>query len=178
MKTIAVTIVAIFALSTLQAQNKNVQKTTETKITTIKDSDGEKKIVKTVETNQVQKVELGEEKANTLNIETVPSPVNVVTETKVSVDGVVQSVDIDRSAVYNFDGKEYNVSLDKSGYTITNPSTKNQALLRRTSNNNYIYKTKNKTSVGYFDEKGNLILETYDEKTDKIVLEKYNLMKP
>ena len=178
MKTIVVTLVALFAITSLQAQNQNVQKTTEVKTTTIKDSDGEKKIVKTIETNQVQKVELGEEKPNTLNIETVASPVSVVTETKVSVDGVVQSIDVDRSALYNFDGKEYNVTLDKSGYTITNPTTKNQAFLRRTSNNNYIYKTKNKTSVGYFDEKGNLILETYDEKTDKIVLEKYNLVKP
>lgn len=178
MKTIALSLVSFFALSTLQAQNENVQKTTEIKTTTIKDSDGEKKIVRTVETNQVQKVELGEEKANTLNIETVASPVNVVTQTKVSVDGVVQSIDVDRSAVYNFDGKDYKVSLDKSGYTITNSDSKNQAFLRRTSNNNYIYKTKNKTSVGYFDEKGNLILETYDEKTDKIILEKYNIMKP
>lgn len=177
MKTINLTLAAFLAVTFCQAQNENVQKTTEVQTTTIKDSDGEKKIVKTIETNQVQKVELGDEKANTLNIETVPSPVNVTTQTKVSVDGVVQSIDVDRSAVYNLEGKEYKVSLDKSGYTITNPSTKNIAFLRRTSNNNYIYRTKNKTSYGYFDQNGNLILETYDEKTDKIILEKYNLMK-
>lgn len=176
MKTINLTLVAILAVTFCQAQNQNVQKTTEIQTTTVKDADGEKKIVKTIETNQVQKVELGDEKPNTLNIETVPSPVNVTTQTKLSVDGVVQTIDVDRSAIYNLEGKEYNVSLDKSGYTIINPNN-SKAFLRKTSNNNYIYKTKNKTSIGYFDTNGNLILETYDEKTDKVTLEKYSVVK-
>jgi hypothetical protein len=36
----------------------------------------------------------------------------------------------------------------------------------KTSNNNYIYKAKDKTSYGYFTADGNLILEHYDEATD------------
>jgi hypothetical protein len=60
---------------------------------------------------------------------------------------------------------------------MTNPTDKKLALLRKTSNNNYIYKSKNKISVGYFDKDGNLILETYDEKADKITLEKFDLVK-
>ena len=45
--------------------------------------------------------------------------------------------------------------------------------LRKTSNNNYIYRTDDKVSFGYFDEDGNLILETFDYKNDKITMEKY-----
>jgi hypothetical protein len=178
MKAIPMTIALLTIPFIMHSQNENVLKTVEVKTTTIKDSEGEKKIVKTVETKEVQKVELGEEKANTLNIPPVDSPVTVETKTKISVDGVVQSIDVDRSAVYNLEGREYKVALGKSGYTISNPKSKDVAYLKRTSNNNYIYKTKNKTAVGYFDVNGNLILETYDEKTDQVILEKYNLVKP
>ena len=64
---------------------------------------------------------------------------------------------------------------DKSGYSLNSPN--NVSYLRRTSNNNYIYKNKDKFAVGYFDANGNLVLETYDEKADKITVETYNLQK-
>jgi hypothetical protein len=49
--------------------------------------------------------------------------------------------------------------------------------LRKTSNNNYIYKAKNKTSFGYFDANGNLVLESYDDKTDKVIIETFIMVK-
>jgi hypothetical protein len=58
------------------------------------------------------------------------------------------------------------------------PDNQERAVLRRTSNNNYIFKNKDKLSVGYFDADGNLVLETYDEKTDTVVLEKFIVVKP
>nr|MBP8066072.1 hypothetical protein [Flavobacterium sp.] len=67
---------------------------------------------------------------------------------------------------------------DKTGYTMTMPDTKRLALLRKTSNDSYLYINKNKVSVGYFDKGGNLILETYDDKNDKMTLEKFELVKP
>jgi hypothetical protein len=45
--------------------------------------------------------------------------------------------------------------------------------LRKTSNNNYIYKAKDKTSYGYFTADGNLILEHYDEATDTVTITTY-----
>jgi hypothetical protein len=57
------------------------------------------------------------------------------------------------------------------------PNNKKRALLRRTSNDNYIYSNKNKIAVAHFDAEGNLILETYDEKTDRIKTEKLELVK-
>lgn len=50
-------------------------------------------------------------------------------------------------------------------------------ILRKTSNNNYIYVEKNKVSVGYFDQEGNLILETYDPKSDNLIVNKYIMVK-
>ena len=50
-------------------------------------------------------------------------------------------------------------------------------MLRKTSNGNYIYSTKDRVSFGHFDREGNLILETYDAKSDKIIYERYDRSK-
>jgi hypothetical protein len=67
----------------IQAQNKNVLKETETKTTTIKNSEGEKKIVTTNEKKEVQNIELEEAKPNTLNIPMKESPVLVTEKNRV-----------------------------------------------------------------------------------------------
>ena len=56
---------------------------------------------------------------------------------------------------------------------MLSPTNTEAGILRKTSNNNYIYRTDDKISFGYFDEEGNLILETFDYKNDKITMEKY-----
>jgi hypothetical protein len=67
---------------------------------------------------------------------------------------------------------KYQVVSDKSG-TMIAPSGEKSAVLRKTSNNNYIYKAKDKTSYGYFTADGNLILEHYDEATDTVTITTY-----
>ena len=159
-------------------QNTNVQSEVKTTTTTVKDSEGEKKIVKKEKTNEVQKIEMKEEKSDPLNKEMKDTPVQVTATTEISVDGVTRVVDVDRSSYYTLGGKKYQVSIDKSGYSMFSPTGKKAAILRRASNNSYIYKNRNKTSIGYFDKNGNLVLESYDEKTDQMVIEKFELVKP
>ncbi|MBF6640923.1 hypothetical protein IVB69_05485 [Flavobacterium sp. J49] len=172
------TLTLLFTINS-QAQNTNVKSEVKTTTKTIKDSKGEKKIVKTEEIKEVQKIKLEEAKANSLNIPMkADQEVDVTKKTKLAVDGVTQFVDVDRSAYYTFNGQKYQVAIDKSGYTMAIPDNQERAVLRRTSNNNYIYKNKDKLSVGYFDAEGNLVLETYDEKTDTVVLEKFIVVKP
>ena len=177
MKTITLGIFALlFSLST-QAQNKNVKTEVKTKITTIKDSDGEKKLVKTEEIKETQAIELLDADSNTLNKDTKDSPIQVIATTKITADGVTRLLNIDRSAYYNLDGVKYQVLNDKSGYSITSADGAKKAILRKTSNDHYIYKSKDKTSFGYFDADGNLILESYDEATDSITITKYMVNK-
>lgn len=178
MRILILSILTVLFTINIQAQNTNVKSETKTTVKTVKNSDGEKKTVKKEEINEVQKVKLGEEKKNTLNIPMEPSPTNVTKRTEVIVDGVTQYIDVDRSAYYTLNGQNYQVALDKSGYTMAFPDGSDRAVLRRTSNNNYIFKNKDKFSVGYFDADGNLVVETYDEKTDSIVLDKYSVVKP
>jgi broad specificity polyphosphatase/5'/3'-nucleotidase SurE len=179
MKTTLLGLLAIAFSVTCFAQNTNVQQEVKTTTTTIKNSDGVKKIVKKEKINEVQNIELHDAESKKLNKEMKDTPVQVTSTTEVTVDGVTRAVDVDRSAYYlGENGAKYQVATDKTGYSVVIPNAKTPALLRRTSNNNYVYVNKGKVSVGYFDKDGNLVLETYDEKTDKMSLEKFTLVKP
>jgi hypothetical protein len=172
-----VTLTAIAILFSIQIEAQNTQTETKTKTTTVKDSEGTHKTVKTQVIKKEQKVVLGEEKTNTINIPTVNSPVTVTTTTKITnPDGTTRTVDVDRSAYYESNGKIYKLDLDASGYVISHGDMK-PALLRKTSTNSYIYKAENKTAIGYFDTEGNLVVEVYNDKLDMVDIEKFKVIK-
>lgn len=179
MKLITFTIAFLFATLGTNAQNKNVLKTTETTTTTIKDSDGERKIVKKEDTQEIQKIELKEEKPNTLNIEMKETPVEVIKTTQITnADGTTRTVDIDRSGYYQGENNtKYKIALDSQGYTLVSDANKKPDLLRKTSINTYIYRNKNTTAISYFDTNGNLVIETYNDKTDTVTTQKFMRIK-
>ncbi len=178
MKTILFGISVLLCSFNSSAQNKNVQETTKTTVTTVKASDGEKTFVKNENVKEVQNIELKEPQANTLSVEMKESPVSVTATTQITnPDGSTRTVDVDRSSYYASNGNQYKLALDASGYTMSSGNSK-PALLRKTSTNSYIYHTKNKTAIGYFDTNGNLVLETYDDKSDRVTVETYNVIKP
>lgn len=163
-------------LFSIQIEAQNTQTEVKTKTTTVKDSEGTHKTVKTEVIKKEQKIVLGEEKANTKNIPTLDSPIEVTKTTKITnPDGTTRTVDVDRSSYYESNGKIYKLDLDASGYIITQGEMK--ALLRRTSTNSYIFRSDNKTAIGYFDTDGNLVIEYYDEKLDIVNIEKYAVIK-
>jgi len=175
MRTLILGIAAVLFTINSQAQNQNVTSVSKTTVTTVKDSEGEKKLVKKENTQEVQNIELQNPDSNQLNKDLKASPVQVTSTTEITdANGNTRTVDVDHSAYYSIGGSKYKVASDVAGYTMMEPTTgKRTAILRRTSNNNYIYRTKDKTSIGYFDKNGNLVLETYDDKTDKITVETY-----
>ncbi|MBG6109567.1 hypothetical protein H4V97_002921 [Flavobacterium sp. CG_23.5] len=177
MKIIMLGMAAFLFTLNIQAQNTNIKTEVKTNVLTTKDSKGEKKIIKTQEIKEVQNVELKDADSNVLNKDIQASPVQVTATTAVSADGVTKVIEVDRSAYYNLGGKKYKVATDTSGYTMFLPDGKKEAILRRTSNNNYIFRTKNATSYGYFDANGNLVLESYDDKTDKVTVTTYIIVK-
>ncbi|TDD97446.1 hypothetical protein [Flavobacterium cellulosilyticum] len=176
MKNLVFGIIAILFSINSQAQNKNVKSEVQTTVTTVNDSDGEKKTVTTQEVHELQNIELMDANTTVLNKETKETPVQVTKTTKIAENGVTKVIDVDRSAYYDLNGVKYQVVADKKGYTMYFPKGIEAAILRKTSNNNYIYKTKNNTSFGYFDADGNLILETYNDKTDKVTVTKYDII--
>ena len=162
----------------IQSQNKQVQSEEKTTITTIKDSQGEKKAIKKEDVQQEQNVELQRADSRTINKDIRETPVEVrKTITVTNPDGTTRTVDVDHSAFYTNNGKRYRVDLDARGYTITSDDNPKPAILRETSTNSYIYRLNGKTSIGYFDTNGDLVLETYDDKSDKVSNEKYSRVK-
>lgn len=160
-----------FIISTngILAQNTNVQSEVTTTVRTIKDSDGEKKVVKNEVTKEIQKIEVGDEKANSKDMEVVDTPVQVIKSTEViNPDGSRRTVHIDRSATYESEGKTLKLELDAQGYKLIGKEGKPSQLLRKTSTNAYFYVIKDKTTIAYFDTTGNLVLEWYDSKTDSV----------
>lgn len=178
MKTlISGTIFFLFSMN-IQAQNQNVKSEIKTTTTIIKDSEGEKTSIKKEDIQELQNIELKDAESNILNKEIMETPVQVTSVTKITnPDGSTRTVDIDRSSFYTSDNKKYKVNLDASGYKIISVHNGSSAILRKTSTNSYIYKAKGKTSIGYFDMEGNLILETYDDKSDKVNTQKYTVFK-
>lgn len=165
----ALILFGILMSAVVVAQNQNVTDVSTKTITTVKDSEGEKKLVKSQNTKEVQNVEFHNAESSALNKDVKPSAVQVLSTTTVTApDGTTRTVDVDRSAYYSLGGQSMRFSMDNAGYTVTNPTGKREALLRRTGTNSYIYRTKDQTSIGYFDTQGNFVLETYDDKADKI----------
>ena len=160
-----------------EAQNTNSQTETKTTTSTLKDSNGEHKTVKNEVINKIQKIEYGQVQPNSINIPTIDSPVNVISTTTITnPDGSTRTVDIDRSSYYESDGSIYKLALDASGYIMTNGNFK-PSLLRETSTNSYIYQSNNQIAIGYFDLEGNLIIENYDNQSDKVIIKKYRIVK-
>ena len=178
MKSLAITIGALLFTFGIQAQNKNVTEVSKVTTRTVKTSEGEKKLIKKEDVSATQKIDFEDADSKKLNKEVKSTPIEVTATTQIiDEDGNVRTIDVDRSAIYNFGGNTYQLSLDNTGYTVINNSSREPAMLRKTSNGNYIYSTKDRISFGYFDKAGNLILETYDAKNDKIIYERYDLIK-
>lgn len=164
----------LFAFSA-QAQNTNVTETSKTTVTTIKDSEGAKQVVKEQKTQEAQDIKFKDTKGDPLNKEMANTPTQVTTVTQITnPDGSTRTVATDRSAVYTSQtGKKYTLALDPMGYRVTSDELKKPALLRMTSTNSYIYRSKETTSVGYFDTNGDFVLESYDDKSDKVTIQKF-----
>lgn len=178
MKSIVITIGALLLTCGIQAQNKNVTEVSKVTTRTVKTSEGEKKLIKKEDISATQKIDFEDADSKALNKEVKNTPVEVTATTQIiDENGNVRSIDVDRSAMYRFGGNTYNLSLDNSGYTVMSDNSKDPAMLRKTSNGNYIYSTKDRVSFGYFDKSGNLILETYDAKNDKLIYERYDVAK-
>lgn len=164
---------ALLISASIQAQNTNVTEKTKKTVTTVKDSDGTKQVVKEQNTKSRQKVEFENADSKSLNKDLKSSPIEMESTTTVTnPDGTTRTVAVDRSATYQYDGVNYNLSLDPAGYVVTDVNNAAVALLRATTNNTYIYRAKDSISVVYFDVDGNIILESYDDQTDKVVTRK------
>lgn len=174
-KALLTTALLVFTFS-LSAQIKNVTK--ETKTTTVTVNNGQKvdKIVKTTKTEAEQQLELKNADSKKLNKDVMPTPVEVNSTTTITANGV--PVEVDRSNYYTLNGKRYHFVSDKrGGYNIGTTENANFGTMRKTSNNNYIFKYDGRTSIAHFSDDGSLVVETYDDNGLGLIVETYSLVK-
>jgi hypothetical protein len=175
MKSIVTIIMLSFGLVMTAQVKKNVTEENKTTKVTVNDGSDPKTLVKTEKKEATQNIELQDANSKKLNKDIKQTPVEVKATTTISGDGIQSQTD--RLTYYEMNGRKYTFVSDKAGYRIASPDNNDYGLLRKTSNNNYIYRTKDKTSIGYFDANGNFVVETYDDKTDGITVETYTRMK-
>lgn len=162
---------------TMGAQIKNVTK--ETKTTTVTVNNGQKvdKIVKTTKTDAEQQLEFKDADSKKLNKDVMPTPVQVNSQTTITANGTTVA-EIDRSSFYMMNGQNYQFVTDRAGgYRVASPDNVNYGTMRKASNNNYIFKYNGKTSLAHFDADGNLVVETYDDNGNGVIVETYSLVK-
>ncbi|WP_294819255.1 hypothetical protein [uncultured Flavobacterium sp.] len=168
-----IVVIAMLALGlSLNAQvNKNVTKESTTTTVTVDNGTGKpKKVVKTQSTDATQNIEFKDAESNKLNKDMKRTPVEVSSSTTVSGDGI--------PTYYETNGQRYIFVPDKNGYKVSSSTDVNDyGVMRKTSNGQYIYHSKNRTSVGYIDANGNFVVETYDDKTDGVTVETYTRIK-
>ncbi|MEZ4787450.1 MAG: hypothetical protein R2790_06130 [Flavobacterium haoranii] len=181
MKKFVITTVLSLMSFGFYAQNLNVKSETTTEVTTVKDSKGVKEVEKKVVTKEFQDVKVDDTKRHGKNGRNMPqvttNPVEVVETTSVSVDGDVKYVDVDRSAYYMNNGVKYELKRNEQGYTFHGGKGVNNGLMRKTSDNHYIFVNKGATSIAHFDAEGNLVIDTYDKKSDSIITTIYTSAK-
>ncbi len=181
MKKFVITTVLSLMSVGIYAQNVDVKSETKTEVTTIKDSKGVKEVEKKTVTKEFQDVKVDATKRHGKNGKNMPqvttTPVEVVETTSVAVDGDVKYVDIDRSAYYMNNGVKYELKRNAQGYTFHGGKGLNNGLMRKTSDNHYIFVNKGATSIAHFDAEGNLVIDTYDRDSDTIVTTTYTSAK-
>ena len=155
-----------------QVDQKQVTKESTTKTVTVNNGETKRKISKTERTEAVQDVELKDAESNKLNKDIKQTPVKVQKTTTISGTGI-PTQQIGSSTYYQYDGQNYRFMTDASGFQISSPDDKEYGVLRKLSNGTYIYRTSDKVSVGHFDDNGNFVVETYDDKNDRIMVETY-----
>lgn len=179
-KFVIINVLSLMSLG-MYAQNLNVKSETKTEVTKVKDSKGVKQVEKKVVTKEYQDVKVDETKRHGKNGKNMPqvttTPVEVVETTSVAVDGDVKYVDIDRSAYYMNNGIKYELKRNAKGYTFHGGKGTNNGLMRKTSDNHYIFVNKGATSIAHFDTDGNLVIDTYDKDSDTIVTTTYTSAK-
>lgn len=177
MKNLAIAAMLALGLTASAQVNKNVTKETKTTTTTVNNGTEQKRLVKNETRTAQQELEFRDAESKKLNKDLTPTPVQVTQSTTISGDGIATQ-EIDRSSYYTMNGQRFQLSVDRNGYRISTDNNPNYGMLRRTSNNNYIYRSGNSTSYGYFNKDGNLVVETYDDKTDGVTVQTFTVQKP
>lgn len=139
------------------------------------------KIEKTVTTKTTVKSSLGED------VKVKKEKVSAQQELVVENDGTVNQsvhykpVKATKTTLFESGGDNYEISPDPKGYTIKvfeNGRKRNYGKIRKMSRPNaYLLITDEGNAFGYFNQKGDFVVESYNRNTDEISVETFSISK-
>lgn len=154
------------------AQNKPVDKVEETKTKTVKVEKNGKIIENKVKvtTTKKQDVMTTPKGSSTINNERIFPKVKVTKTVSIDNDNDPFYDTEDKIIYYTDDRGKYIFTSNKKGFTITNPESIDIGFAARSSNNEYyILNMDTYSGVGYFNTKGNFVVEYYNSDLDLLV---------
>src|SRR5690606_12732090 len=181
MKTIMyVGVLLLFSSVYAQEKPKNVSE--ETTVKTVKVNDG-KKITETkvkVNTREEQELKLAEADKNKTDQELVTSPVKVTKTVSIDLDNDPFYDTAYQERAFTFGENNYNFTRNDAGFHIlskkADASTQIGSAYRSSLKNYYIFESEGKTGIGYFNSKGNFVVEYHDKGQNGLKVEEYILM--
>ncbi|PHR12711.1 MAG: hypothetical protein COA40_07435 [Aequorivita sp.] len=155
-------ILIVFALAAFTTGFAQVDKNTNTKETTI---------VKKTYIEDDQGIDVETQKATISQQRQLALKNTDVVKTNYSVTMTPITINTDYS--YTFNNNKYSFSADNNGYTlnqiVTGAQNSEYAKLKPLGQKGYyLFKKDGQTSVGYFNQYGNFVVEGFDSNTDNV----------
>lgn len=155
-------LIGALALSvTAFAQEDKVEKIVTTKTTVNNGRDTTTNVTKKIKTVATKDVKLDPRDAGKVNQRMVPTQATIKTD-----------------VIYSNEGNSYALEQNAKGYNfvaVEGETKTPMAKLRKLSNAGYIYMDEEGTSFAHFDANGNLVVETYDNATDEIIVKNFTI---
>lgn len=176
MKVIYLGLVVLLGYSSMQAQSASKEVLDETKTVTTKTNNGKEVTESKVEINRrvEQDVKLDKDDKHKLNQN------RVATEAQETIKITKNSpfTASNKSMTYELDGKSVEFEMNSEGFLISNPLNSKSMKVEQSAGDNsqFVMDYNGRTEIGFFDEKGNFIVQKIDDNSNQVITKTYILV--
>ncbi|WP_159023238.1 hypothetical protein [Formosa sp. L2A11] len=178
MKFIYLGLVILLGFSAVQAQTVPKEVLDETKTITTTVNDGKEIKENTVEINRrvEQDVKLAESDKDKINQSRLITEGQVTETVKITNNSPFTLEN--KSMTYKLDGESKEFIMSDKGFVISDPTDSKLTKVRQsdTDNSQFVMTDNGQTEIGFFDEKGNFIVQKFDNNSNEIVSKIYVLV--
>ncbi len=162
-------------------EKKPIDKMEETKTTTTTvNKNGEVVSENTVKvtTKKEQAIKTVQREGNTPDGDKVDTPVKVTQTIQINRNSDPFYDVTDKTVYYNYNDEQFTFTSDNNGFLMTSPQNSSYGEARKSASNHfYLMTIKGNPGVGYFDHKGNFVVEYHDTANNVMIMESYEMSK-
>ncbi|WP_299781007.1 hypothetical protein [uncultured Formosa sp.] len=177
MKLIYFGLVFLLGFTSVQAQTVPKEVLDETKTVTTQINNGKEIKESKVEINRrvEQDVKLVEADKDKLNQSRLTTDAKVTEKVKITNNSPFTS---DKTTMtYKLDGESKQFKMSDEGFLISDPMDSKTMIVKQSDadNSQFVMTDNGRTEIGFFDEKGNFVVQKFDKKTNEIISKIYVL---